>query len=134
MNEVQEATELQHELFETKSKMKQEVDRLHKSEQVLAEDKNSLLQANDTYKQFGDKLTSNFQKFISIKRKAERETLLLWYSFYLLVLVSLYIILRRLGIFRIFIQKPLSLALKTTQYTLGLLNQAESKNPTKSEL
>ncbi|KAL3127437.1 hypothetical protein CHM_6g910 [Cryptosporidium hominis] len=134
MSEDQESTELQNQLFETKNKMKQEVDRFHKSEQILTEDKNSLLNANDTYKQYGDKLASNFQKFKTIKKKSEQETLFLWYSFYFLIIVSLYIIFRRLGIIYILIQKPIILIFKAIKYVIKFFIINNSDGSAKSEL
>ncbi|CAD98639.1 hypothetical protein [Cryptosporidium parvum Iowa II] len=134
MSEDQESTELQNQLFETKNKMKQEVDRFHKSEQILTEDKNSLLNANDTYKQYGDKLASNFQKFKTIKKKSEQETLFLWYSFYFLIIVSLYIIFRRLGIIYILIQKPIILIFKAIKYIIKFFIINNYDGSAKSEL
>ncbi|OII72986.1 uncharacterized protein cubi_02217 [Cryptosporidium ubiquitum] len=134
MIDDQETNELQNQLFETKNKMKQEVDRFHKSEQLLSEDGNSLLQANDTYKQYGDKLSSNFQKFLTIKKKSEQETLFLWYSFYFLVIVSLYIILRRIGIIYILIQKPIILIFRTIKYIFTFFLIKNSDGSIKSEL
>ncbi|TRY50833.1 Sec20 [Cryptosporidium tyzzeri] len=134
MSEDQESTELQSQLFETKNKMKQEVDRFHKSEQILAEDKNSLLNANNTYKQYGDKLASDFQKFKTIKKKSEQETLFLWYSFYFLIIVSLYIIFRRLGIIYILIQKPIILIFKAIKYVIKFFIINNSDGSAKSEL
>ncbi|CUV06517.1 unnamed protein product [Cryptosporidium hominis] len=134
MSEDQESTELQNQLFETKNKMKQEVDRFHKSEQILTEDKNSLLNANDTYKQYGDKLASNFQKFKTIKKKSEQETLFLWYSFYFLIIVSLYIIFRRLGIIYILIQKPIIIIFKAIKYVIKFFIINNSDGSAKSEL
>ncbi|KAL5367962.1 hypothetical protein CPHLJ_6g910 [Cryptosporidium parvum] len=134
MSEDQESTELQNQLFETKNKMKQEVDRFHKSEQILTEDKNSLLNANDTYKQYGDKLASNFQKFKTIKKKSEQETLFLWYSFYFLIIVSLYIIFRRLGIIYILIQKPIILIFKAIKYVIKFFIINNYDGSAKSEL
>ncbi|KAK9171914.1 Sec20 family protein [Cryptosporidium meleagridis] len=134
MSEDQESTELQNQLFETKNKMKQEVDRFHKSEQILTEDKNSLLSASDTYKQYGGKLMSNFQKFKTIKEKSEQETLFLWYSFYFLIIVSLYIIFRRLGIIYILIQKPIIIIFKAIKYVITFLILNNSDGFAKSEL
>ncbi|KAH8584448.1 Sec20 [Cryptosporidium sp. chipmunk genotype I] len=134
MSEDQESAELQNQLFETKNKMKQEVDRFHKSEQILAEDRNSLLQASSTYKQYGDRLSDNFKKFSTIKKKSEQETLFLWYSFYFLIIVSLYVIFRRLGIIYILIQKPIILIFKAIKYVLTFFIINNSGGSTKSEL
>ncbi|KAF7458528.1 peptidase family c78 protein [Cryptosporidium felis] len=67
--------ELQSQLYETKNRMEQERDRFLRSEQALTQDGDSILQANLSYKQYGEKLAENISRFSRIKKRSELETL-----------------------------------------------------------
>ncbi|OII76831.1 hypothetical protein cand_024060 [Cryptosporidium andersoni] len=112
MKHKEDEIKLKSELELTKQRMRQEIERLNHSEQVMSESNNALQSTNSIYNIYNNKLNLNMSKFHKIRRSSEQDTYLLWFSFFFLLFTCCFIILRRLGFIRYLIFKPIIIIMK----------------------
>lgn len=87
-------------LEDTKKMMMDEVNRMKNVKSELIESSDKLKKQDATFNSFETKIRSSAQMVVSLKRRAERDTKYVWFSFFFFLTVCVYIILRRLGFIR----------------------------------
>ncbi|VWU50090.1 protein transport protein SEC20, putative [Hepatocystis sp. ex Piliocolobus tephrosceles] len=87
-------------LKDTKNMMINEINRMKNAKSQLLESSHILKKQDKIFTMFESRLKSSAQLILSIRKKAEKDSKYVWYSFFFFVSVCCYIILRRLGFIR----------------------------------